>query len=235
MSGNFKVEVMVSSKPTNAGFTLIELLIVIAITAVLAAIALPKMERMIASQRINNRAEQMLALFQFARAEAIRSNKPVLICPTTIRKNTTDSNGCQNFSAYNEGKGWQGFLAFIDNDINGKYAAAIDSSVRVVALNQNTDDINKIKVKLKWQNYKADQSTYHGNITDGNKLGFLPNGQFGFGKGANDWTIGQSYVVMEVSDSKYPNLSRRVVITPSGKPVLCQNDTSNSFCTVPLP
>ncbi|MCO6514404.1 MAG: GspH/FimT family pseudopilin, partial [Snodgrassella sp.] len=121
---------MVSSKPTNAGFTLIELLIVVAITAVLAAVALPKMERMIASQRINNRAEQMLALFQFARAEAIRANKPVLICPTTIRKNTTDPNGCQNFSAYNKGKGWQGFLAFIDNDINGEYAADTDSSVR---------------------------------------------------------------------------------------------------------
>ncbi|PIT52149.1 hypothetical protein BHC44_07840 [Snodgrassella alvi] len=226
---------MVSSKPTNAGFTLIEMLIVMAITAILVAIALPGMERLIASQRINNRADQMFALFQFARAEAIRTNKPVLICPTKIRKNTATDNGCEKFTAYDEGRGWQGFLAFNDVDMDGNYKADTDSSVRVVALNQNTN----IKVMQKWKICNTGQKTCNADISDNKMLGFMPNGQFGIGNGANanDWTIGQSNVVMEIIDSHYNNVNRRIVITPSGKPVACKSgtDNTNSFCALQLP
>ncbi|PIT55607.1 GspH/FimT family pseudopilin [Snodgrassella alvi] len=229
---------MVSSKPTNAGFTLIELLIVIAITAVLVAIALPGMERLIASQRINNRADQMFALFQFARAEAIRTNKPVLICPTVIKKNTADSNACSQFDNYQNGLGWQGFLAFNDSDMDGRYVATKDSSVRVVALNQNTNDINRIKVKLRWQICNTNQTTCSGTIVGNNVLGFMPNGQFGIGNGAdaNGWAIGESNVVIEVIDSRNVNINRRIVLTPSGKPVACENGTNNtnSFCALQL-
>ncbi|PIT16411.1 GspH/FimT family pseudopilin [Snodgrassella alvi] len=232
---------MVSSKPTNAGFTLIEMLIVIAITAILAAIALPGMERLIASQRNSNRADQMFALFQFARAEAIRTNKPVLICPTKIRKNTAADNGCEKFTEYKEGKGWQGFLAFNDVNMNGSYEANTDSSVRVVALNQNTNDINKIKVKLRWQICNTNQTTCSDTIVGNDVLGFMPNGQFGIGSGAgaNGWIIGQSNVVIDVIDSHYENINRRIVITPSGKPIACYGQSStnktNSFCSVQLP
>lgn len=228
---------MFSSKPKNTGFTLIEMLIVIAITAILAAIALPGMERMIASQRINNRADQMFALFQFARAEAIRTDKPVLICPTKIRKNTATDNGCEKFTDYDEGKGWQGFLAFNDVNMNGHYDASTDSSVRVVALNQNTDNINKIKVKLRWQTCNA-RVACGGAITGNKVLGFMPNGRFGIGNGENadNWSIGQSNLVIEIIDSRNVNINRRIVITPSGKPVACKNgtDNTNSFCTVQL-
>ncbi len=231
---------MFSSKSTNTGFTLIEMLIVIAITAILTAIALPGMERMIASQRINNRADQMFALFQFARAEAIRTNKPVLICPTVIRKNTANPNACSQFNNYQNGLGWQGFLAFNDADMDGTYKAnptSPDSPVRVVALNQNTDNINKIKVKLRWQTCNA-RVACGGTITGNKLLGFMPNGRFGIGDGKNadDWSIGQSNLVIEIIDSRNVNINRRIVITPSGKPVACKNgaDNTNSFCTVQL-
>jgi type IV fimbrial biogenesis protein FimT len=238
--GNFRIEIMVSSKPTSAGFTLIEMLIVIAITAILAAVALPGMERMIASQRITNRTDQMFAMFQFARAEAIRTNKPVLICPTVIRKNTANDNGCVQFSGYKNGLGWQGFLAFNDLNMDGAYIATIDSPVRVVALSQNTNNPNQIKVLIKFRTCNANQVACNGDIAGNDMLGFMPNGQFGIGSGenANDWTIGQTSAVMEVVDRRYPNINRRIVITPSGKPVACYgqsgNKNTNAYCALQL-
>ena len=220
---------MVSSKPVNAGFTLIEALIVLAITAILAAVAFPQMQRMIATQRAYNRADQILSLFQFARAEAIRTNQPVLICPTTIRQNAATSNGCVNFSAE-----WQGFMAFNDKNMDGSYTQNIDSMIRVVAVNQNND--NKLTINTGFCNFK--QNTCN-PITGSDVLGFMPNGQFGIGNGTNksNWRIGQSNVIVEITDIQYASISRRIVVTPSGKPVACygKNSTNIQECSLALP
>ena len=225
---------MVSSKPVNAGFTLIEALIVLAITAILAAVAFPQMQRMIATQRAYNRADQILSLFQFARAEAIRTNQPVLICPTTIRQNAATSNGCVNFSGYNNGAGWQGFMAFNDKNMDGSYTQNIDSMIRVVAVNQNND--NKLTINTGFCNFK--QNTCN-PITGSDVLGFMPNGQFGIGNGTNksNWRIGQSNVIVEITDIQYASISRRIVVTPSGKPIACygKNGTNIRECSLALP
>ena len=68
------------------GFTLIELLVVIAITAIMATIALPNMSEWIASRRAASQAEQVANLLRFARAEAVRLNLPVYVCPVKVRK-----------------------------------------------------------------------------------------------------------------------------------------------------
>lgn len=227
---------MASFKPINAGFTLIEMMIVVAITAILAAVAMPGMERMIATQRAYNRADQLFSLFQFARAESIRTNQPVLICPTLIRQNAATSNGCVSFASYNNGDGWQGFMAFNDRNMDGSYTENVDSTVRVVAVNQNAN--NNLDIRVGRCN--SSQNGCNNNINGNDVIGFMPNGQFGIGSGASNstWAVGQSNVVIEIIDRRFNNINRRIVITPSGKPIACygqNSNTNNPNCTAQLP
>ena len=191
---------MIKLKRYDKGFTLLELMVVIAITAILAVIALPAMNRLVATQRLNTRTDQLIALFQFARSEALRTNKPVLICPTAIRKDVATANSCVTFKNYDNGKGWQGLMAFNDTDLNGKFDATKDNSIKVVAINQNiskNDSAAKIKSKLKTKisaismsctsqsNGSNSSRTCVNNYLESNYLGFMTNGQFGIGFGEN--------------------------------------------------
>jgi len=58
------------------GFTLIEALIVVAMVAILAALAAPSFNTMIANQRLSSAAQELQTLLQFARAEAVYKRTP---------------------------------------------------------------------------------------------------------------------------------------------------------------
>lgn len=67
----------------QGGFTLVELMVVVAVIAVLAVIAAPGMTALINNSRVAGQTEELVASMQLARAEAVRRNARVTICPST--------------------------------------------------------------------------------------------------------------------------------------------------------
>ncbi len=65
----------------SRGFTMIELLVVITISAILVATAIPSFQWFIARNRASNASNDLLAALQLARAEAIRRGAPVSVSP----------------------------------------------------------------------------------------------------------------------------------------------------------
>lgn len=61
----------VTRRACQPGFTLIESMVVLALVAILAALAAPSFTTLIANQRVNASAQELQALFLFARAEAV--------------------------------------------------------------------------------------------------------------------------------------------------------------------
>ena len=67
----------------SAGFMLIELMIVIAITAILTALAVPSFSVTLDNQRISGAAEAVLSDLRWARSEAIKRNTEVRVTFTS--------------------------------------------------------------------------------------------------------------------------------------------------------
>jgi type IV fimbrial biogenesis protein FimT len=92
-----------------SGFSLIELMVVIAIAAVLAALAVPSFQGMVASSNLTSTTNDLVATFARARSDAIRRGKRVTVCMSS------DGATCTTSGAWT-----QGWIMFND----GNHAAA---------------------------------------------------------------------------------------------------------------
>lgn len=209
------------------GLTLIELLVVIAIIAIMAVIALPNMSQWIASRRVASNAEQIANLMRFARAEAVRLNLPVYVCPVQIKKDGKSNGSC------NASFGNQGLMAFADSNKDKQYQRDSDIHLRAIIL--NSSDGGRVV-----QNYYSYPFS-GGKTTDSTALWtFLPNGNFvrwNKSPAQNDAFPNPSgYLQISLTDknaqSEAAKKSRAsiVVIDGSGRVEICAKNDTRTIC-----
>lgn len=82
---------------TYLGFTLIELLIVIAISAILFAVAVPSYRSLMANYRASQWEGTLTSALRLARSEAIRQNAKVKVCALSSQTDTSCDDGGANW------------------------------------------------------------------------------------------------------------------------------------------
>ena len=104
-----------NQRRSASGFTMVELLVVLAIIGVLMALATPSMSRFVAEWRVKDAANALIGQLRLARIEAIRTSRPVVLCPAN-----SAGTACDNTAQ--EWKG--GWLLFVDSNNDGAYTTA---------------------------------------------------------------------------------------------------------------
>lgn len=112
----------------NIGLTLLELMVGIAVAAVVAALAAPSFDRLIASTRLNAQTTEFLSALLYARTEALKRNMNVSVCRTPNPAANPPACGVNN-----DGGGWaSGWLVFSD----GGNAGVVDGADQVLRVGQ---------------------------------------------------------------------------------------------------
>ena len=68
------------SRPASRGMTLVELMVVIVVLAILVGLSVPSLIESAARRRLEGAANELGADLQYARSQAVASDRPVLVC-----------------------------------------------------------------------------------------------------------------------------------------------------------
>ncbi len=69
--------------PKNSGFTIIELLIILVIIGIMASVAVPSYQGMVARNALTNHTNAIVGFLQLARSEAVTRRTATQVCPST--------------------------------------------------------------------------------------------------------------------------------------------------------
>lgn len=102
----------------STGFTLLELMVAIAVAAILITVSAPSFRSIIQNNRLVGQSNEMVTAFQVARSEALKRNRPVIICPSS------DGTGC--------GTAWtDGWIVAEDTAGAGSATVTVGNMIRV--------------------------------------------------------------------------------------------------------
>lgn len=116
---------------------MIELITTIVILGVLASIAVPNLRVFILEKRLTTQANDFVTALMYARSEAIRAGKPVVICKSAnadaVSPSCTDS-----------GEWEQGWAMYIDSNGNG----SLDNTEVAIRTGETLGGGNSMRVSL---------------------------------------------------------------------------------------
>jgi type IV fimbrial biogenesis protein FimT len=126
--------------PRASGFTLIELMVTVSVAALLLGLAAPSFHDLAIRNELSTYTNELIAGINYARSEAVRTGKSIVICPTS-----DEGESCS-------GSWSDGWITFTDLDENGE-------------LDSDNEAVLKTRAPLSTGFWIDDGGTFDGGLT----------------------------------------------------------------------